>query len=47
MYRKGELSLVDIDREWPASSEGGGCNEIHEFCKDLSLSGTGRYRRIP
>jgi hypothetical protein len=44
MYRKGELSPAAVDRHWPhqvilpaRACEGGGYNEIHEFCKDLSL----------
>jgi hypothetical protein len=42
--RKGELSPAAIDRGWPhqvvqpaRGCEGGGYNEIHEFCRDLSL----------
>jgi hypothetical protein len=42
MRRKGELSPTAIDRDWPhqvlpARACGGGYNEIHEFCKDLTL----------
>ena len=44
MRRKGELSPAAIDRDWPhqvvlpaRACEGGGYNEIHEFCKDLTL----------
>lgn len=44
MRRKGELSPVQIDREWPhqvvlpaSASFNGGYKAIHEFCKDLSL----------
>jgi hypothetical protein len=48
MYRKGELSPADIDRKWPhqvvlpaRACEGSGYNEIHEFCKNLSLCSRG------
>jgi hypothetical protein len=48
MRRKGELSPAAIDRDWPhqvvlpaRACEGGGYNEIHEFCKDLSLCNRG------
>ena len=48
MRRKGELSPSEIDRKWPhqvvlpaRACEGGGHNEIHEFCKDLSLCSRG------
>jgi len=49
MYRKGELSpAAAVDRHWPhqvilpaRACEGGGYNEIHEFCKDLSLCARG------
>jgi hypothetical protein len=44
MRRKGELSPADVDRGWPYQvvlparlCEGGGHNEIHDFCKDLTL----------
>ncbi len=44
MRRKSELSPAAIDRNWPhqvvlsaRACEGGGYNEIHEFCKDLTL----------
>jgi hypothetical protein len=44
MRRKDELSPTAIDRGWPhqvvlpaRACEGGGYNEIHEFCKDLTL----------
>jgi hypothetical protein len=44
MRRKGELSAAAIDREWPHQvvlparlCERGGYNEIHEFCRDLTL----------
>jgi hypothetical protein len=44
MHRKDELSPAEIDRNrshkvvLPARAcEGGGYNEIHEFCKNLSL----------
>jgi hypothetical protein len=48
MRRKGELSPADIDRHWPhqvvlpaRACEGGGYNEIHEFCKDPTLCSRG------
>ena len=48
MCQKGELSPADIDRGWPyqmvlsaRACEGNGYNEIHEFCKDLSLCDRG------
>jgi hypothetical protein len=48
MRRKGELSPAEIDRKWPhqvvlpaRACEGGGYNEIHEFCKDLTLCNRG------
>lgn len=48
MRRKGELSSADIDRGWPYQvvlparlCEGGGCDEIHDFCKDLTLCARG------
>ena len=48
MRRKGELSPAAIDRGWPHQvvlparlSERGGYNEIHEFCKDLTLCSRG------
>ena len=48
MYRKGELSPADIERKWPhqvvlpaRACEGSGYNEIHGFCKDLSLCSRG------
>jgi len=44
MRRRGELSAVAIDRGWPHQvvlparlCERGGYNEIHEFCRDLTL----------
>src|SRR5271169_6891723 len=44
MRRKGELSPAAVDRGWPHQialpgrfCEGGGYNEIHDFCKDLTL----------
>ena len=44
MRRKGELSPAGIDRGWPHQvvlparlCEGGGYQEIYEFCKDLTL----------
>ena len=44
MHRKGELSPAGIDRGWryqivlpPRACEGDGYNEIHDFCKDLTL----------
>jgi hypothetical protein len=48
MRRKGELSPSEINRKWPhqvvlpaRACEGGGYNEIHEICKDLSLCARG------
>jgi hypothetical protein len=48
MQRKGELSPAGIDRGWPHQvalparfCERGGYDEIHEFCKDLSLCNRG------
>ena len=48
MRRKGELSSAAIDRGWPYQValaarfwERGGYQEIHEFCKDLSLCSRG------
>ncbi len=48
MRRKGELSPAAVDRGWPyqvvlpaRACEGGGDNEIHEFCKDLTLCNRG------
>jgi hypothetical protein len=48
MRRKGEMSPAGIDRGWPQQialsarlCERGGYNEIHEFCKDLSLCNRG------
>lgn len=48
MRRKGELSPAGIDRGWPHQvalparfCERGGYEEIHEFCKDLSLCSRG------
>jgi len=48
MRRKGELSPAGIDRGWPHQvalparfCESGGYQEIHEFCKDLSLCSRG------
>ena len=44
MRRKGELSPAGIDRDWPPQvvlparfCERGGYNEIHDFCKELTL----------
>ena len=42
MSRKGELSRVEIDRNWPyqvatEATVGTGYNIVHGFCKDLSL----------
>ena len=44
MRRRGELSAAAIDRGWPHQvvlparlCERGGYNEIHEFCRDLTL----------
>src|SRR5271154_2947835 len=48
MRRKGELSPAAIDRGWPHQivlparrCEGGGYEEIHEFCKNLTLCSRG------
>ena len=48
MRRKGELSAVAIDRGWPHQvvlparlCERGGYNDIHEFCRDLTLCSRG------
>jgi hypothetical protein len=48
MRRKGELSSAAIDREWPHQvvlparlCERDGYNEIHEFCRDLTLCSRG------
>jgi hypothetical protein len=48
MRRKGELSAAGIDRGWPQQivlparlCERGGYNEIHEFCRDLTLCSRG------
>ena len=49
MRRKGELSPAGIDRGWPHqvvlparfSQRGNGYQEIHEFCKDLSICSRG------
>jgi hypothetical protein len=48
MRRKGELSAAAIDRGWPYQvvlparfCEHGGYNEIHEFCRDLTLCSRG------
>src|ERR1700742_2036692 len=48
MRRKGELSPAGVDHGWPYQivlparfCESGGCKEIHEFCKDLSLCSRG------
>jgi hypothetical protein len=44
MRRKGELSAASIDHDWPHQvviparlCERDGYNEIHEFCRDLTL----------
>jgi hypothetical protein len=44
MRRRGELSAAEIDHGWPHQvvlparlCERGGYNEIHEFCRDLTL----------
>ena len=49
MRRKGELSPAGVDRGWPHqvvlparfSERGNGYQEIHEFCKDLSICSRG------
>lgn len=48
MRRKGELSPAGIDRGWPHQvalparfCERGGYDEIHEFCRNLSLCNRG------
>jgi hypothetical protein len=48
MRRKGELSASAIDNGWPHQvvvparlCERDGYNEIHEFCRDLTLSSRG------
>ena len=48
MRRKGELSAAGIDRGWPQQvvlparlCERDGYNEIHEFCRDLTLCSRG------
>jgi hypothetical protein len=48
MRRKGELSSAAIDHSWPHQvvlparmCERGGYNEIHEFCRDLTLCSRG------
>jgi hypothetical protein len=48
MRRKGELSPAAIDRDWPYQvvlparlCERGGYNEIHKFCKELTLCARG------
>jgi hypothetical protein len=48
MRRKGELSAAAVDRDWPHQvvlparvNERGGYNEIHEFCRDLTLCSRG------
>ena len=48
MRRKGEVSAAAIDRGWPHQvvlparlCERDGYNEIHEFCRDLTLSSRG------
>jgi hypothetical protein len=48
MRRKGELSAAAIDHGWPHQvvlparlCEGNGYNEIHEFCRDLTLCSRG------
>jgi hypothetical protein len=48
MRRRGELSPAGIDRGWPFQvalparlCERGGYNEIHEFCKGLTLCSRG------
>jgi hypothetical protein len=48
MRRKGELSAAGIDRGWPHQvvlaarvCRRDGYNEIHEFCRDLTLCSRG------
>jgi hypothetical protein len=48
MRRKGELSSAAIDHDWPHQDvlparlcERDGYNEIHEFCRDLTLCSRG------
>jgi hypothetical protein len=48
MRRRGELFSAAIDQGWPHQvvlsarrCEGGGYNEIHEFCRDLTLCSRG------
>jgi hypothetical protein len=48
MRRKGEVSAAAIDRGWPHQvvlparhCERDGYNEMHEFCRDLTLSSRG------
>jgi hypothetical protein len=48
MRRKDELSPAEIDRKWShqvvltaRACEGAGYNEIHEFCRELSLCDRG------
>ena len=48
MRRKGEVSAAAIDHGWPHQvvlparmCERGGYNEIHEFCRDLTLGSRG------
>ena len=48
MRRKGELSSAAIDHGWPHQvvlqarmCERGGYNEMHEFCRDLTLGSRG------
>jgi hypothetical protein len=48
MRRRGELPAAAIDRGWPHQvvlparmCERGGYNEIHEFCRDLTLCSRG------
>jgi hypothetical protein len=49
MRRKGELSPAGIDRGWPHqvvlparfSQRGSGYQEIHDFCRDLTLCNRG------
>jgi hypothetical protein len=48
MRRKGELSAAAVDQGWPHQvvlparmCERDGSNEIHEFCRDLTLCSRG------